>query len=55
MVIVHRKCETETLYPALHLPSLFHSPLTIALNEEHIENEIQRETLSTFEPCCYPF
>lgn len=44
LVIVHRNCEVETLYAALHLPSLFHSPLIIALNE-YIDNEIRRATL----------
>lgn len=47
MVKVHRNIhiEREILYNVLHLPSLFHSSLITALNEEFTEDEIQRATL----------
>lgn len=47
VVIVHRNIHTEReiLYPVLHFPSMFHSSLITALNEEFTEDEIQRATL----------
>lgn len=47
MVIVHRNIHIERviLYHVLLLPSLFHSSLITALNEEFTEDEIQRATL----------